>query len=163
MVKDNHFTDEFKIKGLPPLPKGKAKVKVEVAINTNLLMTVKAECLQNGVSESLRIDYRQKQLSKAEILAKLLEKEKENYNEEEVEFVKSKGSLQYLMDLINVQFQINKLFNEIPEPEQKKLKEKLQKTEVWIKSPQLKIAESFMDKMDEINDLWRPIKKSFLD
>ncbi|KAI3807858.1 hypothetical protein L1987_23794 [Smallanthus sonchifolius] len=54
-VKDNIFLDEFKLRGVPPAPAGKQKMKVCFSIDSNGILDVSAELLSTGNKRSIVI------------------------------------------------------------------------------------------------------------
>lgn len=67
LVKDNHLLGKFLMGGLPPAPKGVAKIEVMIEIDENSIMTVSASDKGTGKKESITITNDKGRLTKEEI------------------------------------------------------------------------------------------------
>jgi len=55
-TKDNHFLGQFDLEGIPPLPKGKACIRVTFAVNSDGILEVSAHEVSTGISQRLLIE-----------------------------------------------------------------------------------------------------------
>ena len=72
LVKDNHFLGEFTIQGIQPAPRGIPKIEVELLVDSNGILTVKAKDVLTGNEKKIKIEQSHSQLSEKDI-SKMIE------------------------------------------------------------------------------------------
>ncbi|CAH1415904.1 unnamed protein product [Lactuca virosa] len=96
--KDNHLLGMLKVSGIPPAPKGVAKLHVCLEIDANGIITVTVEILSTGKMSKLRITNENGRLSKEEI-EKMI-KDAEKYKHKDEEYNKKVSAFNALEDCI---------------------------------------------------------------
>lgn len=76
MTKDNNYLGKFTMKGIPKSLRGVPKIKVTFTIDSEGILTVKAEDQKNNLSTSIQIENEKGRLSQREIERMLEEAEK---------------------------------------------------------------------------------------
>ncbi|KAL7607003.1 hypothetical protein Lser_V15G16369 [Lactuca serriola] len=96
--KDNHLLGMLKVSGIPPAPKGVAKLDVCLEIDANGILTVTIQILSTGKTTKLRITNENGRLSKEEI-EKMI-KDADKYKHEDEEYNKKVSAFNALEDCI---------------------------------------------------------------
>ena len=105
LTKDNHLIGKFNLDGIPPMPKGKAEIKLTFDLDVQLNLIVSAVEKSSGVSKNMIMNYQDKDLISRENLIKLTSE----YNKKEEE--RNKDKEKYEKIFIDVKAKIENILN----------------------------------------------------
>ncbi|KAL7583159.1 hypothetical protein Lser_V15G42856 [Lactuca serriola] len=129
---DNHLLGTFRISGIPPAPKGDAKLEYCFEIDANCILTVTAKILSTGKTEKLTITNANGRLCKEEI-EKMME-DAVKYKQEDQEYRKRADAFNALEECIyNMK---NKIKNMENCKRLKKMKRGIADTTKWLEQNQ---------------------------
>ncbi|KAM4094014.1 hypothetical protein ACB094_06G162900 [Castanea mollissima] len=157
-IKDNNFLGGFDLHGIPPAPRGVAKVKVCFDIDANGILNVSAEEISTGVMRKVTITNDKARLSSEEI--DRMVQDAETYKAEDDEHrkkAKAKEALEnYAYDMrnnINNEMIGSKLAPAAKENIQDAIEEVIQ----WLDDLQLVDSELYHDKLKWLENICNPI------
>nr|KAJ0185829.1 hypothetical protein LSAT_V11C900469850 [Lactuca sativa] len=137
---DNHLLGTFRISGIPPGPKGDAKLEYCFEIDANCILTVTAKILSTGKTEKLTITNANGRLCKEEI-EKMME-DAVKYKQEDQEYRKRADAFNALEECIyNMK---NKIKNMENCKRLKKMKRGIADTTKWLEQNQAALLMSFI-------------------
>lgn len=130
-TKDNNLLGTFQLDGIPPMPRGKPQVEVQLDIDVNGILTVSAIEKSTGKKSDITIT-NQGRLSKEEI--ERMVKEAEKYKEEDEKIkqaINKRSELEaYVYSLKSSYEQINHLSDN----DKQTIKTKIEEAENWIET-----------------------------
>lgn len=160
-IEGNALIQQFYLNGLPALPKGEAKINVEMLVDKDSILHVTAKCVQNESEFGIKIKYDRQQLSEAEI-DQLVKKERDFRH-------KNKDKLKLISEKIKLETLIEKIKANVSDPRNKDLMTKSEanilRKEVETKAKwksENPFANNYQIKIvfRELNAVWIPILNS---
>ncbi|KAL4557820.1 hypothetical protein LXL04_036013 [Taraxacum kok-saghyz] len=125
---DNHLLGKFTLWGIPPAPKGVAKLQYLFEIDSNSILTVTAQILSTGETEKLTITNENGRLSKEQI-EKMVE-DACKYKQEDKEYKKKADALNALEDCI---YNMNNKMKSMAESKSlRKMENAIADTTTWL-------------------------------
>ncbi|KAL4560836.1 hypothetical protein LXL04_032991 [Taraxacum kok-saghyz] len=100
---DNYFLGMFTVSGIPPRPKGVAKLLNIFEIDANGILTVTTQILSTGKIKQLTIANQNGRLSKEEIEKMVNDKDAHKYKHEDQEYEKKAYAFNALEDCVHIQ------------------------------------------------------------
>nr|KAJ0186327.1 hypothetical protein LSAT_V11C900469890 [Lactuca sativa] len=147
---DNHLLGTFTISGIPPAPKGVAKLKRYFEIDSNGILSVTSEILSTGKTEKLTIINANGRLSKEEIERMIEDADK--YRKEDQEFKKKADALNELEDyLYNMKNKTKYIKNGAM---MKKIELVIADTTKWLEQNQAVSVDELQCKKEHLESLW---------
>jgi heat shock protein 1/8 len=155
---DNNLLGGFDLSGIPPAPRGVAKVKVCFEIDTNGILTVSAKEMTTGVRTKVTITNDKARLSSEEIERMVQDAEKyKGEDDEHRKKVKAKGALEnYAYNMRNT-VNDKKIGNKLAPAGKKEIKDAIERVIQWLDGLQLVGAEEFEDKLKRLERICNPI------
>ena len=157
-AKDNHKLGHFDMTGIPPAPKGVAKVDVTFAIDENSILTVTGTEQGSGKKKSISITNDKGRLSQAEIDQMIADAEK--YAEEDKLFkerVDAKSAFQNYVHNMRTTIETS-LASKLDEDDKNTIAEGLTEAEDWLnQSSEDATKEEIEDQMKELQSICDPI------
>lgn len=133
LTKDNHFMGKFTLEGIPPMPRGQAKIEITFDIDCNSTINVTAVEKSSGISNKIFVDNEKDRLSKNDVdnlcgrFANECKYDLEQY-------------------LVRTKEKIDKKFNEIRE---------------WINSNPNAPKNQYEEKLNQIKNIFEPLVQNF--
>uniref|UniRef100_A0A2N9FPW1 Uncharacterized protein n=1 Tax=Fagus sylvatica TaxID=28930 RepID=A0A2N9FPW1_FAGSY len=155
---DNNLLGGFDLSGIPPAPRGVARVKVCFEIDTNGILTVSAKEMTTGVRTKVTITNDKARLSSEEIERMVQDAEKyKGEDDEHRKKVKAKGALEnYAYNMRNT-VNDKKIGNKLAPAGKKEIKDAIERVIQWLDGLQLVGAEEFEDKLKRLERICNPI------
>lgn len=153
---------KFYLSGIPPAPKGVASIKVCYDIDVNGILTVSAEAITTGNTNSIIVSNVTSILSDDEIERML--KEAERYKLEDEELKKkfeAKNSLQDYVYRTRATFLTKNLADKLPYTEAKNFEDEINSTIQWLDELGVTEIDVFENKRKELEKMWDPIITKF--
>lgn len=154
MFDDNHFLGKFHLDGIPPGPRGSAKIEVTFDVDANGILNVTAEEKSTNNKKSITITNEKGRMSKSEV--EKLVKEAEKYKVEDQknrERIESKNELENYLHSTRSSLEDLKLSDKDKEKITDTVKDGIQ----WLDGNQLGSKEEFDAKREELSDIISPI------
>ena len=154
MTKDNNLLGRFELTGIPPAPKGKAKIKVTFDIDANSILNVSAVDESSGIENKITITNDMGRLSKEDI--DRMVKEAEIYREEDKklrEWRTAKNNLESYAFNIKLTAEDDRIKEMITENYRKIIMGKVNETIKWLDANQSVVKEEFESKQKELEDI----------
>ena len=154
---DNNLLGGFVLSGIPPGPRGVAKVKVCFEIDTNGILTVSAKEMTTGVRTKVTITNDKARLSSEEI--ERMVQDAELYKREDDEHrkkVRAKEALEnYAYDMRNT-INDKKIGAKLDPASKKKIEVAIEQVIQWL-GRQLEDAEEYVNKLETLKSICNPI------
>ena len=144
MAKDNRSLGRFRLTGIPPLPRGMAKIEVTFDIDANGILHVSAKDLMTGKTKTIVIEDSNK-LSEEEI--RRMKREAEIYMEEDKrkkELIEAKNKAENLI------YTAKKLLNDLKGMEKMKMEKTIEKLKEVINTMDIKEIKKRSNELSKI-------------
>ena len=144
MAKDNRSLGRFRLTGIPPLPRGMAKIEVTFDIDANGILHVSAKDLMTGKTKTIVIEDSNK-LSEEEI--RRMRREAEIYMEEDKrkkELIEAKNKAENLI------YTAKKLLNDLKGMEKMKMEKTIEKLKEVINTMDIKEIKKRSNELSKI-------------
>lgn len=153
LTKDNNQLGKFELSGIPPAPRGVPQIKVKIEIDANGIVQVSALESSSGKSNKIVITNDKGRLSKDEIERMI--KEAEKFKDEDE---KNKKKLEAKNELENYVYNTRNSLKEAKDDQYWKEAESIvEETIVWLNEHGDESAETYSDKMKEVEEKVKPI------
>jgi heat shock protein 1/8 len=158
---DNNLLGGFNLSGIPPAPRGVAKVKVCFEIDTNGILTVSAKEKTTGVKRKITITNDKSRLSSGEIErivqdAKKFKSEDDDHRKK----IKAKESLEIFVYNMRNTINDEKIGAKLTPAVKKKIKDAVEQVIQWLDDIQLVDLKQFEEKMKWLESICNPIRIS---
>ncbi|KAL0244339.1 hypothetical protein GEMRC1_008423 [Eukaryota sp. GEM-RC1] len=152
MTKDNNLLDSFDLTGIPPKPRGQAKINVEFNIDSNGILHVIAEDEDSKNKNQITIENSSGRLTQEEI-DRMVEEEKLYADEDKKirETVEARNLFEGHVYSVKNSIEEDGQFASIPDADKKKVKSIVDQTNDWLDShpAAASTAEDFEEKKSE--------------
>jgi heat shock protein 1/8 len=158
---DNNLLGGFNLSGIPPAPRGVAKVKVCFEIDTNGILTVSAKEMTTGMKRKITITNDKSRLSSGEIErivqdAKKFKSEDDDHRKK----IKAKESLEIFVYNMRNTINDEKIGAKLTPAVKKKIKDAVEQVIQWLDGIQLVDLKQFEEKMKWLESICNPIRIS---
>ncbi|XP_065621866.1 heat shock cognate 70 kDa protein-like [Quercus suber] len=155
---DNNLLGQFNLSGIPPAPRGVARINVCFNIDTNGILNVSAKEMTSGVTRNITITNDKARLSSEEI--NIMVQDAETYKAEDDEHrkkVKAKDALEnYTYNMRNA-INNEKIGAKLAPKSKKKIKDAIEQVIEWLDGLQLVDSEEYEGKLKKIESICSPI------
>lgn len=162
LTKDNNLLGEFDLEGIPPMPRGVPKIKIQYSIDVNGILNVTASEESTGTSKKITITSNKGRMSKEEIDQKIAEAEK--FAEEDrkiVERVAARNQMENTIYNAKNSLDSTELKQKLSQDNQKKINDLLKEYTLWIEDEgEDASAEDIKNKEKELQQQIMPIFSS---
>ena len=158
-TKDNNLLGKFELTGIPPLPRGTAKIQVSFDIDANGIMNVTALDETTGKSEKITITNEKGRLSKEEIERMVEESKKYEEEDKKVrETIEAKNGLEnYLYSMRNTLNEPN-MKDKLESTDKETIENTITEGIKWLESDGHNLEkEDYDKKQKEIQEIVTPI------
>jgi heat shock protein 1/8 len=153
MTKDNNLLGKFELSGIPPAPRGVPQIKVKIEIDSNGIVQVSALESSSGKSNKITITNDKGRLSKDDI--ERMVKEAEKFKDED-EYNKKK--LEAKNEFENYVYNTRNSLKEAKDDQYwKEAETTVDEAITWLNEHPEESAETYTDKMKEVEDKVKPI------
>jgi L1 cell adhesion molecule like protein len=159
MVKDNNKLGEFKLDGIPPLPRGIPVITVTYDLDANGILNISAEEKSTGKSEKITITNDKGRLSAEDIERMVKEAEQFKAQDDELKAkIEAKNSLEnYLYQMKNA---VNDEKSTVSEDNKKIITDTVAEGVKWLDEHQNEPKEAYTEKQEEYSKKLTPILQS---
>ncbi|KAK4579145.1 hypothetical protein RGQ29_029000 [Quercus rubra] len=155
---DNNLLGQFNLSGIPPAPRGVARINVCFNIDTNGILNVSAKEMTTGVTSNITITNDKARLSSEEI--NIMVQDAETYKAEDDEHrkkVKAKDALEnYTYNMRNA-INNEKIGAKLAPKSKKKIKDAIEQVIEWLDGLQLVDSEEYEGKLKMLESICNPI------
>ncbi|KAL4596828.1 hypothetical protein ACB092_12G191500 [Castanea dentata] len=155
---DNNLLGTFRLPGIPPAPRGVARMNVCFNIDINGILNVSAKEMTTGVMRNITITNDESRLSSEEI-GRMVQ-DAETYKAEDDEHrkkVKAKDALEnYTYNMRNT-INDEKIGAKLSRKGKKKIKNAIEQVIEWLDGLQLMDSEEYADKLETLESICNPI------
>ena len=153
LTKDNNLLGKFELSGIPPAPRGVPQIKVKIEIDANGIVQVSALESSSGKSNKITITNDKGRLSKEDI--ERMVKEAEQFKDEDEQ---NKKKLEAKNEFENYVYNTRNSLKEAKDDQYwKEAESTVEEAIVWLNEHQDESAETYTDKMKEVEDKVKPI------
>ncbi|KAM4107118.1 hypothetical protein ACJW30_04G115900 [Castanea mollissima] len=142
-AKYNNYLGEFVLRGIPPVPRGEAWVKVCFDIDANGILNVSAKEISTGLMMKMTITNDKARLSSEEINRMK---------------IKARQALEYYAYNMRNTINNEKIGSKLAPAAKKNILDAIEKTIQWIDDPQLVDSELYHDKLKWLENICNPIR-----
>jgi heat shock protein 1/8 len=156
---DNNLLGQFNLHGIPPAPRGDAKIKVCFEIDTNGILNVSAKERTTGVKSQITITNDKSRLSYKDI-ERMVRDAKIYKAEDDGHRKKAEAKVALENYAYNMRHTINdeKIGSKLAPAVEKKIKDAIEEVILWLDDPELVDAEQFEDKLVWLENICNPIR-----
>jgi heat shock 70kDa protein 1/2/6/8 len=156
MTKDNNLLGNFKLEGIPPMPRGNPEIEVTFDVNADGLLTVKAMEKSTGKSQYITITGDKGRLSKSDI-EKMMNDAKEF--EEEDRLIKEKTEAKNKLENICYQSKdfSNEMFNNVLSEDKNSITAKAEDILTFVNNNELLDTSTYEEKSTELQEFVQSI------
>ncbi|XP_030931328.1 heat shock cognate 70 kDa protein-like [Quercus lobata] len=155
---DNNLLGQFNLSGIPPAPRGVARINVCFNIDTNGILNVSAKEMTTGVTGNITITNDKARLSSEEI--NIMVQDAETYKAEDDEHrkkVKAKDALEsYTYNMRNA-INNEKIGAKLAPKSKKEIKDAIEQVIEWLDGLQLVDSEEYEGKLKKLESICNPI------
>lgn len=159
MVKDNNKLGEFKLDGIPPMPRGVPQVEITYDLDANGILNISAVEKSTGKSEKITITNDKGRLSPEDIERMVKEAEQFKAQDEEL-----KGKIEAKNSLENYLYQMKNAVNDgkstVSEDNKKIITDTVDEGIKWLDDHQNEPKEVYTEKQEEYSKKLTPILQS---
>ena len=159
MVKDNNKLGEFKLDGIPPLPRGVPQVEITYDLDANGILNISAVEKSTGKTEKITITNDKGRLSTEDIERMVREAEQFKAQDEEL-----KGKIEAKNSLENYLYQMKNAVNDekstVSEDNKKIITDTVDEGVKWLDEHQNEPKEAYTEKQEEYSKKLTPILQS---
>ncbi|XP_027163847.1 heat shock cognate 70 kDa protein-like [Coffea eugenioides] len=155
---DNYFLGKFKLRGVPPAPKGVPTINVCFDLDANGILHVSAEDKFTGQKNQITITNDKGRLSKEQIERMVQEAMKFKYEDEQFKKkVKAKIDLEdYAYNMKNT-MKVASISSQLSPAEKEKIEDEIEDAVEWLARNQHAETYEFEEKRSELESIWNPI------
>ncbi|CAF4468096.1 unnamed protein product [Rotaria socialis] len=164
MAKENHFLGDFELTGIPPAPRGQAKIAVTFHIDVNGILEVTAEDKDGRNKKTIVINTDKNRLSSNEIDRMI--KEAEKFAEQDKQFrdqINARNNLESYVYFVKNRVANNKeLSDKLSSADKKTLESSIEDQTKWLElNPDAKIGQLRVH-LKQFQDIVKPIMDKLL-
>ena len=153
LTRDNNLLGKFELSGIPPAPRGVPQIKVKIEIDANGIVQVSALESSSGKSNKITITNDKGRLSKEDI--ERMVKEAEQFKDEDEQ---NKKKLEAKNEFENYVYNTRNSLKDAKDDQYwKEAESTVEEAIVWLNEHQDESAETYTDKMKEVEDKVKPI------
>ncbi len=160
-TKDNNPLGTFELSGIPPMPRGKAKILVKFKVDANGIMSVTAKEETTGVSKEIVIENKSNRMSDEMRMKMLEEAEKYSYNDKLIkERIDVRNAFENYLYSMKVSTSTVEFKNSIDDTMYSQLAGKIAEFTMWYEENiETGTTDEFRTKHDNFEDIVLPIIK----
>ncbi|KAL4572442.1 hypothetical protein LXL04_019219 [Taraxacum kok-saghyz] len=149
---DNYLLGSFTVSGIPPAPKGAARIDTCFEIDANGILTVTSKVVSTGKTKSLTVRNIRGRLSKKEI--EKMVKDAEKFKCEDQAFKRKAEAYNALEDCIyRFKKKIKRNENDVPQKELKNMNCMIDDTKEWLSNNKVADVDEINHKKDQLETL----------
>lgn len=158
LTKNNNFLGKIELNGIPPMPKGKAKIEVTFDVDSFGNLNVSLKELSTGINNK-RVFSNTKNLFSKEFINEKI-KEFHNYEKEEKEKEEAKINFDIYFYSIKQMIKDIKINKKFSENDKNQIQIKIDEIYDWINNNVISSKEEYKNKIKEIEAILNPILKN---
>jgi heat shock protein 1/8 len=165
LTKDNNLLGTFQLTGIPPMPKGTARIKVTFSVDVNGIMSVKAIEESTGKENKIIIENRKDRLSTADINVMIESATKyAEIDKLAKEKIEARNCLDNYIANIDRTSENPDLKNKLGQELYKQIKDKLREAEEWLEETEGANIEIILykNKYVELEEYFLPLLKKYV-